>query len=107
MKEYLSSHEMKDITAELKISRQYAYYVCTKLGIRPKRPDHSYFAKVDKEEFEQFSKDHTIIEIAEKYNITEISEMCGFASAAYFSTVFKKQYGVAPSDYNGAEDFSL
>ena len=43
---------------------------------------------------------------AQKYNITEISEMCGFASAAYFSTVFKKQYGVAPSDYDGSEDFS-
>ncbi|MBR5167696.1 MAG: response regulator [Salinivirgaceae bacterium] len=43
---------------------------------------------------------------AQKYNITEISEMCGFASAAYFSTVFKKQYGVAPSDYDGTEDFS-
>ena len=37
---------------------------------------------------------------SQRYNITEISEMCGFASAAYFSTVFKKQYGVAPSDYN-------
>lgn len=43
---------------------------------------------------------------AKKYNITEISEMCGFASAAYFSTVFKKQYGVAPSDYSDTEDFS-
>ena len=42
----------------------------------------------------------------QKYNITEISEMCGFASAAYFSTVFKKQYGVAPSDYDGTEDIS-
>jgi AraC-like DNA-binding protein len=29
--------------------------------------------------------------------------MCGFASAAYFSTVFKKQYGVAPSEFNGTE----
>ena len=40
---------------------------------------------------------------AQKYNITEISEMCGFASAAYFSTVFKRHYGVAPSDYNNTE----
>ena len=36
---------------------------------------------------------------SQHYNITEISEMCGFASAAYFSTVFKKQYGVAPSEF--------
>lgn len=35
----------------------------------------------------------------QRYNITEISEMCGFASAAYFSTVYKKQYGVPPSDF--------
>ena len=40
---------------------------------------------------------------SQRYNITEISEMCGFASAAYFSTVFKKQYGVAPSEFNGTE----
>ncbi len=40
-----------------------------------------------------------------QYSITEISEMCGFASPAYFSTVFKKQYGGAPSDYyNSTED---
>jgi transposase len=71
MKEYLQTHEMKEITAKLNISRQYAYYVCTKLGVRPKRPDYSYFSKVNKEEFKQFSKDHTITEIAEKYNITE------------------------------------
>lgn len=31
-------------------------------------------------------------------NITEISEICGFASAGYFSTVFKKQYGISPSE---------
>lgn len=36
---------------------------------------------------------------SQRYNITEISEMCGFASAAYFSTVFKKQYGTSPTDY--------
>lgn len=40
---------------------------------------------------------------SQRYNITEISEMCGFASAAYFSTVFKKQYGVAPSDYSNTD----
>ena len=36
---------------------------------------------------------------SQRYNITEISEMCGFASPAYFSTVYKKQFGVPPSDY--------
>lgn len=32
------------------------------------------------------------------YNITEVSEMCGFASVGYFSTVFKKNYGKSPSE---------
>lgn len=31
-----------------------------------------------------------------KYSITEISEMCGFASVGYFSTVFRKHYGKSP-----------
>ena len=36
---------------------------------------------------------------SQQYNITEISEMCGFASPAYFSTVYKKQFGIPPSDF--------
>lgn len=34
---------------------------------------------------------------SKEHTITEISEMCGFASAGYFSTVFKKQYGMSPN----------
>jgi len=33
-----------------------------------------------------------------KYTVTEVSELCGFKSAAYFSTVFKKHYGKSPSE---------
>ncbi|MCW3789569.1 hybrid sensor histidine kinase/response regulator transcription factor [Plebeiibacterium sediminum] len=32
-----------------------------------------------------------------QYSVTEISEMCGFASVGYFSTVFRKHYGKTPS----------
>jgi len=32
-----------------------------------------------------------------KYTITEISELCGFASVGYFSTVFRKHYGKSPT----------
>jgi DNA-binding response OmpR family regulator/anti-sigma regulatory factor (Ser/Thr protein kinase) len=35
-----------------------------------------------------------------KYTITEVSELCGFASVGYFSTVFKKYYGKSPTDLN-------
>lgn len=34
-----------------------------------------------------------------RYSVAEISEMCGFANTYYFSTVFKKQTGFAPSKY--------
>lgn len=33
-----------------------------------------------------------------KHTVTEISEMCGFSSVGYFSTVFKNFYGKSPSD---------
>lgn len=32
-----------------------------------------------------------------KYTITEVSELCGFASVGYFSTVFRKHYGKSPT----------
>ena len=32
------------------------------------------------------------------HTITEVSELCGFSSVAYFSTVFKKHFGKQPSD---------
>lgn len=31
-----------------------------------------------------------------KYTITEVSEMCGFSSASYFSSAFKKYFGKSP-----------
>ena len=33
-----------------------------------------------------------------KYSITEISELCGFVSVGYFSTVFKKHFGKSPNE---------
>lgn len=33
-----------------------------------------------------------------KYNVTEVSEMCGFSSSAYFSRVFKEFFSKSPSD---------
>lgn len=34
-----------------------------------------------------------------RYSISQISEMCGFAEPLYFSRVFKKRFGVAPTMY--------
>ncbi len=33
-----------------------------------------------------------------KYTVTEVSEICGFASVGYFSTVFRKHFGKSPSE---------
>lgn len=33
-----------------------------------------------------------------KYSVTEVSEMCGFSSIGYFSTVFRKYFGKTPSE---------
>ena len=34
-----------------------------------------------------------------KYNISEIADMTGFSTLSHFSTSFKKQFGVSPSEY--------
>lgn len=34
---------------------------------------------------------------SKRYTITEISELCGFSSVGYFSTVFRKHYGKSPT----------
>ena len=33
-----------------------------------------------------------------KHNVTEVSELCGFSSVGYFSTVFKKHFGKSPNE---------
>lgn len=34
-----------------------------------------------------------------KYSVSQVAEACGFADALYFSRVFKKYFGLSPSDY--------
>lgn len=36
--------------------------------------------------------------------LNAVSEKCGFTSAAYFSRVFKKQYGITPGQFRGYQD---
>ena len=56
------------------------------------RPDISL-----EESFQVYKKGMELLKTG-KYSITEISEACGFSSATYFGTVFKKHFGKAPSD---------
>lgn len=37
--------------------------------------------------------------INHKYSVTEVSELSGFGSIGYFSTVFKKHFGKSPTDF--------
>jgi YesN/AraC family two-component response regulator len=34
---------------------------------------------------------------SKEHTITEVSELCGFSSIGYFSTVFRKHYGISPT----------
>ena len=34
-----------------------------------------------------------------KYTVSEISDKCGFSTQSHFSVVFKKHFGVTPSEY--------
>ena len=34
-----------------------------------------------------------------RYTVSEIADKCGFSTQSHFSVVFKKQFGVAPSEY--------
>jgi AraC-like DNA-binding protein len=34
-----------------------------------------------------------------EYTVSQIAEACGYSDPLYFSRVFKKYFGVAPSEY--------
>ena len=36
-----------------------------------------------------------------RYTVSEIADKCGFSTQSHFSVVFKKQFGVTPSEYKG------
>ena len=36
-----------------------------------------------------------------KYTVSEVSDKCGFSTQSHFSVVFKKQFGVTPTEYKG------
>ena len=39
-----------------------------------------------------------------RYNVTEVSEMCGFTSAGYFSRVFRDHFGTAPTQLSAPKE---
>lgn len=41
---------------------------------------------------------------SQKYSMIEISEMCGFSSASYFSTAFRKHFGKSPAEISNSRE---
>lgn len=81
--------DVSHMTEFLHVSRSKLYYKIK--GLTGENP--SVF-------FRQYKLNRAAEMIREgRYNISEISLLTGFSSLSHFSTSFKRQFGVAPSDY--------
>lgn len=91
MESELSNSELNinRMTEILKISRTKLYYKIKGLtGINP----NTFF--------KMYKLNRATELLAEgKYNISEIADITGFSTLSHFSTSFKKQFGVSPSEY--------
>ncbi len=93
MEEELSNSELDvtRITKMLYISRTKLYYKIK--GLTGETPSN-------------FFRTYKLNRAAEllmsgRYTISEIADLCGFSTQSHFSVVFKKQFGVTPSEYKG------
>ena len=93
MEEELSNSELDvtRITKMLLISRTKLYYKIK--GLTGETPSN-------------FFRTYKLNRAAEllksgRYTISEIADLCGFSTQSHFSVVFKKQFGVTPSEYKG------
>ena len=91
---YIHENYMYDISCnaiadEMKYSPSYLRYVFKKEG------DMSIGAKINDVRLRNAGD----LLLNTKLNITEISSQCGFCDSNYYSTVFKKKFGVSPKKY--------
>ena len=91
MEDELSNSELDiaKMTEMLHISRTKFYYKVK--GLTGENPS-VFFKKYKLNRATQLLKER-------KYNISEIADMTGFSTLSHFSTSFKKQFGVSPSEY--------
>ena len=83
--------DIVQITEMMKISRTKFYYKVK--GLTGENP--SVF-------FKRYKLNRAADLLKEgKYNMSEIAWMTGFNTLSHFSTSFKKQFGVPPSEYSG------
>lgn len=93
MENELSNSELDvtRMTELLHISRTKFYYKVK--GLTGENPS-VFFKRYKLNRAAQLLKDR-------RYNISEIADMTGFSTLSHFSTSFKKQFGVSPSEYEG------
>lgn len=84
-----SDIDISNITEKMKISRTKLYYK-TK-GLTGENPS-VLFKRYKLNRAAQLLREH-------KYNMSEIADKTGFNTLSHFSTSFKKQFGVPPSEY--------
>ncbi len=91
MENELSNSELDitRMTEMLHISRTKFYYKVK--GLTGENPS-AFFKRYKLNRAAQLLKER-------KYNISEIADMTGFSTLSHFSTSFKKQFGVSPSEY--------
>ncbi len=91
MENELSNPELdiSHMTELLKISRTKFYYKVK--GLTGEKPS-SFFKTYKLNRAAELIKEG-------KYSISEIADMTGFSTHSYFSKAFKKQFGIAPSEY--------
>ena len=77
------------MTEKLRISRTKLYYKIK--GLTGENPS-VFFRRYKLNRAAEFIKEG-------KYNLSEIADMTGFTTLSHFSTSFKKQFGIAPSEY--------
>ena len=93
MEEELSNSELDvtRITQMLYISRTKLYYKIK--GLTGETPSN-FFRTYKLNRAAELLKDG-------KHTVSEIADKCGFSTQSHFSVVFKKQFGVTPTEYKG------
>ena len=81
--------DVTGMTERLHISRTKFYYKVK--GLTGENPS-VFFKRYKLNRAAQLLKEH-------RYNISEIADMTGFSTLSHFSTSFKKQFGVSPSEF--------
>ncbi|MBR6251304.1 MAG: response regulator [Bacteroidales bacterium] len=84
-----SDLDVSHMTDMLRISRTKLYYKVK--GLTGENPS-AFFRRYKLNRAAELIKEG-------RYNMSEIADLTGFSSLSHFSTSFKKQFGIAPSEY--------